>query len=194
MSMKKMEVSQYSGRITSAHITSPRYKEWVEVLLSAVTATGDLSCSIPEAFAVRRAKGVQLDVIGSSIGVRRELQYTGAAGRLNDDDFRSYILAKILRSRWDGQNASLLQLWQQVYPGININIIDHMNMSMTVELKGDISQTMGEMIQTGLIIPIPSGVSVTYSITVTTIPTKQVGLGTGLFHQSELGLTQEVQE
>ncbi len=186
--MREMLSGEYTSKVTSAHINSPKYMEWLGVLVGLVCDLGNMTRSIPEAFSIRAASGAQLDIIGASYGVSRALPYTASEGLLSDSDFRSYILAKVLRSRWNGQLGSLIGMWQQIYPDINLRIVDNMNMSIEVECVGNITPAMTEMIQSGLILPTPAGVHVTYTVIAFAIPVKEVRLDMGLFAQGQIGL------
>lgn len=179
--------SSYTKKVTSAHISCPKYIAWLDALIRRVCETGNLLLSIPTQFSVRKATGRQLDVIGNSVGVSRSLPYTSTEGLLSDADYRLFILAKILRSRWDGQMGSLISLWQRVYPEISIKIVDNLDMTVSIEVTGDITPAMSEMIQTGLILPIPTGVKATYSVIAFKIPPRTVNLDTGLVAQGQIG-------
>lgn len=187
-----MQVSNYVDKVTSAHINRPKFIEWLSVMVRMACEIGDAVMAIPSEFAVRNAKGKQLDVIGSYFGLNRVLPYTGDEGVLEDEDFRLYILARILRTRWDGKMDTLVALWQQVYPDIKLKIIDNFDMSIEVECIGSITPAMSEMIQSGLILPIPMGVSVTYTVISFVIPAQTVYLDTGLHHQGQMGIDRQV--
>ena len=153
--------------------------------------SGEVVSGLPLAFAIRYASGKQLDLIGSSMNVARTIPYVGTDGNLSDDDFRLYLLAKVLRSLWDGQNKSLVGMWQQIYPGISLKVKDNMDMTMDIIVKGNISVAMQSMISAGFILPIPMGVYATYTVISFYIPPLPVYLDTGLYAQGELGITNQ---
>lgn len=186
-----MLANDYTKKITSAHINHPRYVEWLSVILKVVCDLGDAVEAIPFEFAVRQATGVQLDVIGNLFGVSRNLQYTASSGALSDTDFRNYILAKILKSRWDGQFGSLAALWQTIFPDIKLTIEDNLDMTIMITCIGDISPALEEMIQGGYIIPIPTGVYANYTVIAFKIPKQNVYTNTGLYAQGQMGITNQ---
>lgn len=187
-----MEVAEYLKKITSAHCNQPKYVEWVEVLLKMWREIGEVFESIPLHFSIDNAKGKQLDLIGGMFGVGRLLPYTADQGPLNDEDFREYIRAQILRSGWDGHNGSLYALWQSIYPEFTLQFADHMDMNVTVEIRGNMSPALTEMIQTGMILPVPMGVGVTYTIIAFEIPETKIYAGTGLYGAGEIGIDKQV--
>lgn len=186
-----MLIKDYISKVTSAHINSPRYIEWLSVLVKLACDLGDVIETIPSEFSVRQAVGVQLDIIGDMFGVSRNLPYTASSGALSDTDFRDYILAKILKSRWDGQLGSLASLWQTIFPTIRLTIEDNLDMTLQITCIGDISPALEEMIQGGYIIPIPMGVYATYTVIGFKIPKHTVYTDTGLYAQGQMGITNQ---
>lgn len=179
-----MDSKAYLDRITSAHITRPRFMAWLKVLLDMLCEYANVAQGMNLAFYVESAVGDQLDAVGKLVGASRALPYTSTFatdGLLGDTDYRSYIRAKILQNMWDGTNESLPGLWQSVYPSLQMSYVDNMDMSMSITVTGDISDAMTEMIQAGLIVPKPAGVSQTIVVNTTTIPAAEVSLGTGLY-------------
>ena len=135
------------------------------------------------AFALETASGKQLDVVGATVGASRALPYTSsyvADGMLPDGDYRDYIRAKILLNMWDGTNGSLPQLWQTVYPSLEMSYVDNQDMTMTVTIRGEVSNALSELIQAGMIVPRPMGVSQTIIVNSGSITPATVQMGTGL--------------
>lgn len=77
---------------------------------------------------------------------------------LNDDDYRTLLLAKIGRNHWDGKIESLQNLWHNIFPTGTIKVKDFHNMSMGVITTGDFTPTIEILIKKGYIIPRPQGV------------------------------------
>ena len=187
-----MDVEYYLKKITSAHCDQPKYMEWLRVLLKVAGDCSKLIESIPFHFSLMNAVGKQLDLIGSMFGVSRVMVYTADAGPLNDDDFRDYIRAQILRAQWDGQNGGLYALWQSIYPEYSLTFTDNMDMSIHIQVMGDMSPALTEMIQAGMILPVPMGVSVTYTVIAFVIPPSDVKTGVGLYGAGEHGIDRQV--
>jgi hypothetical protein len=190
-----MQAEKYLSMVTSAHVTKARYMAWLKVLFDTIAAYGSLAAGFPGSFSVDSAVGEELDWVGSMVGVSRVLEYSSElvpTGRLSDEEFRGFIKAKVLMNSWDGRNESLPILWQIAYPNINLKYIDNQDMTMTVYLDGNISDIMSEMIQMGMLVPIPTGVDVEYVITSSEIPAYQMTVGTGLFEQAQIGISKQV--
>ena len=157
---------------------------WVASLLELACAAGTLAEGMDAAFYIETASGAQLDMIGAIVGINRELPFASAHvadGLMADVDYRNAILAKILRNQWDGTNSTLPLLWQTIYPSLQMEYTDNQNMTMTVTVRGAVSNTLSEMIQAGMIVPVPAGVGVTYIIYNSEIPPAELGVDTGLY-------------
>ena len=179
---------EYLEKITSAHITRERFMAWLRALVEMACQAGTLAEGMDEAFNVETAVGAQLDMIGAVVGISRELPYASqyvTGGVMADTEYRNAINAKILRNQWDGTNGSLPLLWQSVYPSLQMSYTDNQDMSMTVTVTGAISNSLSEMIQAGMIVPVPAGVSVTYVIVNNLIEPVEVGVDTGLYEFGE---------
>lgn len=175
---------EYLARITSAHITRPRFMAWLKVLLDMLCEYGTTVEGMNALFYIDNASGKQLDIVGEMVGASRALPFTSeyaTDGMLSDADYRAFIRAKILQNMWDGTNETLPGLWSAVYPSLQMSYVDNQDMTMTITVEGDISNSISELIQAGMIIPCPSGVLQIYSIQTTTIEPADVGLGTGLY-------------
>lgn len=72
-----MQVSNYVDKVTSAHINRPKFIEWLSVMVRIACEIGDVVKAIPAEFAVRKAKGKQLDVIGSYFGLTARFHIPG---------------------------------------------------------------------------------------------------------------------
>jgi len=175
---------EYLDKITSAHISRPRYMAWLKALLELVCDAGTCTEAMDEAFYIETASGAQLDVIGNIVGISRKLPFTSqyvGDGIMADPEYRNAIKAKILFNQWDGTNGGLPLLWQAIYPSLQMTFHDNQNMSMNIEVRGSVSNELSEMIQAGMIVPVPAGVSVTYTIYNSEIPAVEVGTDTGLY-------------
>ena len=175
---------EYLDKITSAHISRPRFMEWLASLLELVCAAGNVAGEMDLAFYVGSAAGAQLDMIGAIVGISRVLPFASEyteGGIMEDSEYRSAILAKILRNQWDGTNESLPLLWQAVYPSLQMMYTDNQDMTIDVTVTGTISNTLSEMIQAGMIVPVPAGVGVSYTIYNSDIEPAELGMDGGLF-------------
>ena len=175
---------EYLEKVTSAHISRERFMAWLQALLELACDSGTVAEAIDAAFYVEQASGVQLDIIGKIVGLSRELPYTSTQmtdGVMQDPEYRNAIKAKILRNQWDGTNQSLPPLWQAIYPSLQMSYVDNQDMTMTVTVQGDVNGALNELIQAGMIVPVPAGVGVSYIIHNTTIPAAELAMDSGLY-------------
>lgn len=179
--------SDYLGKITSAHCNRPKYMAWLSSLVGVLVDHGELALAMPDDFGLETAVGVQLDVIGALVGADRKLPFSPSSGSayLSDANYRRYIKSKILFNNWNGTNETLPSLWQAAYPRINMTYVDGMDGTMTVTLTGDVSALMQEMIQAGILIPVPAGIRLVYVIQTVSIPTYDIKANTGLFESAQ---------
>lgn len=157
---------------------------WLKEVLDVFCEIGTVIEAMNAAFYIESAVGEQLDVIGATVGASRALPFTSlhvGSGYLEDADYRSFIKAKIMQNMWDGTNESLPGLWQAVYPQLEMSYVDGQDMTMTITIKGDVTNAMTELIQAGLIVPSPDGVKQEFIISTGEIPAAEVGVGTGIY-------------
>ena len=103
---------------------------------------------IPEGFSLEAAEGVQLDLIGEAMGLRRE-----DAADESDETYRGYIRAKLALWRWDGSNEGVEKVVEEGVPGMEIAIKDRGD--LTVEVSGGIEGLPGRAEE---VLPVPAGV------------------------------------
>jgi hypothetical protein len=161
----------YLSLITSEYQNSPLFLQWLAAPLQMLCDAQACINSLPAAFNVNTAVGVQLDAIGVVVGVSRTLPFQPTGGNspvLGDGNYRILLMAKIAQNQWDGQIGSLWGIWQSLFPGGTIYVIDNQNMTATVILAGGFNSIIQQMIQNGLIVPRPE--TVEYFYTFATLP------------------------
>ena len=109
----------------------PRFAGVVEAVLRQAEELMAVVGEIPEGFSVEAAEGVQLDLIGEAMGLRREDTADGS-----DETFQGYIRAKLALWRWDGSNEGVENVLEEGVPGMEIGIRDLGD--LTVEVSGQI--------------------------------------------------------
>jgi len=82
---------------------------------------------------------------------------------LSDSDYRILLLTTVFRNHWNGQIDSFQGFWPGVFPGGAIQIQDHQDMSATIQLTGQFSPIMQDMIYFDMIVPRPEGVLYNYT-------------------------------
>ena len=176
-------IDDYVNLSTSLYKTKPKYKAWLETLLTPFHDCATLLSNMYSYFDLDSATGVQLDYLGQLIGQTRIV--TGSVttideivadidaiqdwdtldtptGPLDDDTYRFLLKAKVIMNTWDGTIPSLYQKWESIFSGTIINIYDNQDMSMTITLGGNITNIKRWLIVNGYIVPRPAGVRVNY--------------------------------
>lgn len=122
------QVSDYTGLITSEHSSKPKFSAMVAAVAQCFVDQINVMQSIPAAFDLDAAVGVQLDAVGLWAGIKRQIKaplnvyfsldtanlgfdqgswqgpFDPSAGLVSLDDgtFRTLIRAKIAANSWDG--------------------------------------------------------------------------------------------
>lgn len=160
-----MEISNYIDLITSQYQNSPKYKAWVECLLTPFVDTQNLANQLYTHFDIDYAIGKQLDILGEIIGVRRLLPFQPSVDNplLGDEDYRFLLKSQILKNVWDGTNQHIYEIWELLHPNIALSLKDNQDMTITALFIGALSLLQREMIEYGLIIPKAQGVKMHYA-------------------------------
>ena len=118
----------YMGLFSGAVRELPRFSALAQVILRQAEDLIALSPFLQSAFSVDTAVGVQLDLIGETMGVPRS-----AAADSSDETYRAYLKAKLILWRWDGTNESVSALLAEAFPGQGVTLKDNGDMTVTVE-------------------------------------------------------------
>ena len=158
-----MYIGSYLDLITSRNSTKPKYMDFVETILDHPIEMGAVTDSFLFAFDIENAAGVQLDTIGTLVGVSRLLNFIPTLGNreMNDDEYRMMIKLKIARNIWDGRNDPILSIYQEIFPRLNINYIDNQNMTITLYAQGEFTVRESEILASSGLILVPAGVGFT---------------------------------
>ncbi len=176
-----MDINDYLNLIPSENRNKPRFRAWLSSCLGIIKDIADCAESMQRAFSVDHAVGKQLDIVGAYAGVSRKLPFQPTEGSryLEDTDYRKLIRAKIARNRWDGTNETLPHLLTSSFPEMGIVISDNQDMSINAIVRGSFTTLQLEMLNAGLLLPRPAGVSMIYEVP-TTIQETQVQVRGGL--------------
>lgn len=184
------DVSPYTGLITSEHQSAPNFMATVAASCQPFADMVAVLESMPGLYDLDNAVGVQLDTVGLWVGVSRNLAepLTGVyfafdtAGLgfdqgvwfgpgdlattlyvLPDDSYRTLLRAKIAANQWDGTIPSAYAIWELLLQpsGLDIEIADNGNMTMTLTLTGTSDVVTQAIFSQGLLDLKPAGVSVT---------------------------------
>lgn len=183
--------SDYTSLITSEHVSKPRFAAMVAAVAQCFVDQINVMQSIPAAFDLDTAVGVQLDAVGLWAGITRQLKlplnvyfsldtvnlgfdqgswqgpFDPSAGLVSLDDatFRTLIRAKIAANSWDGTIPGAAAAYANLLNGSGsyIFIQDNMDMTMTVGISGAIpSAVLRALISGGYLHLKPEGVRVNY--------------------------------
>lgn len=158
------ENERYLKRVTSQHSVRPQYMAMLGAYLDMLQDAYLCAASLDAAFDLDTAVGAQLDILGAIVGANRRLDFepTNASPLLSDEDYRTYIMAKITLNQWDGTLEGLQTLWESVAGSYDLTILDHQNMNITAEFSGMGSLFEMELLSHDLYAPNAQGVGVDY--------------------------------
>lgn len=134
--------SDYTGLLTSEHAGKPKFSAMVAAVAQCFVDQINVMQSIPDAFDLDTAIGVQLDAVGLWAGITRHVNtplnvyfsldtanlgfdqgswqgpFDPGAGltSLDDDTFRTLIRAKIAANHWDGTLEGAAQVLSIMFP------------------------------------------------------------------------------
>ena len=120
----------------------PRFSALAQAVLSQAGDLETVIRSIPAAYSPDHACGVQLDAVGEATGLPRP-------DRLPDEDYRTYLLAKLALFTWDGTNGTAQPLLDSIFPGSTI--CDGGNGTVSVHTVSPLQEQYG-------LYPLPAGV------------------------------------
>lgn len=185
--------TDYTSLITSEHSSKPRFSAMVAAVAQCFVDQINVLQSIPAAFDLDSAVGVQLDAVGLWAGITRQVKTplsvyfsfdtanlgfdqgswqgpfdpsTGLTS-LDDATFRTLIRAKIAANSWDGTIPGAASAYANLFNGSGsyIFIQDNMNMTMTVGVSGKIPSAVLRALFAGNYLHLkPEGVRVDYVV------------------------------
>ena len=109
----------------------PRFAALATAVLAQAEDFFALLDSLPEALSPERAVGAQLDRLGALCGVPRP------AGHLSEEDYRTYLRAKIALHHWDGTNETVPEVLRAAFPDRDAALRDNLDGTVTASLSGD---------------------------------------------------------
>ena len=155
-------IEDYLNIITSEHRQQPKYIAMLTAYLRKLQDAQLVIEAFDLHFDLNEAIGAQLDRLGDIVGRSRILAFQpeSRSALLDDDNYRLIIKAKILQNQWAGTIEDMANLFQQVFPDMQLKIIDHQNMSMEIQVTGLRDDLQLQMLNNGYVIPKPEGVSI----------------------------------
>ena len=155
-------IEDYLNIITSEHRQQPKYIAMLTAYLRKLQDAQLVIEAFDLHFDLNEAIGAQLDRLGDIVGRSRILAFQpeSRSALLDDDNYRLIIKAKILQNQWDGTIEDMANLFKQVFPDMQLAIIDNQNMSMEIQVTGLRDDLQLQMLSNGYVIPKPEGVRI----------------------------------
>ena len=122
-----------------------RFMGLAEAVLGQVDDLIELVSSMPAAFSLEGAEGVQLDQVGTALNVSRTIGMT-------DEDYRELIRMKLRLWQWNGTNEEVAGVINDIDPEGSER--DNDDLTVTIEPSGSLPVEAKE------IYPVPAGVTV----------------------------------
>lgn len=162
----------------------PKFMAFLRLILSILDDYKLLLDTFDDAFCLDNAVGPQLDMLGALVDASRELPFAPVAASriLNDDDYRMLIRAKIARNVWDGTNRQAMDVFSGLFPDFGLVLQDRQDCSINIVVSTirEVSELRIEMLNAGLLIPVPAGIKLTYEIP-ETVETATVTIHAGVY-------------
>jgi Protein of unknown function (DUF2612) len=163
--IEALPIGYYVGLLTHQYATSPKLNALLYALLKKFDDVSQILVQMDTSLDLDAAIGVQLDMLGATVGAARTVTFQpsdGVSPVLDDATYRIYIKSKIAQNQWDGTLPSLYPIWQTLFPGGSIIILDNQNMTADITLTGAFTSIIQDLIVNGFIVPRPEGVLYNY--------------------------------
>ena len=141
-------ITDFCALFSAAVRELPRFSALAQAILSQAEDLISLIPFLQSAFSVDTAEGVQLDLIGETMGIPRS-----AAADSFDDSYRDFLKAKLILWRWDGTNESVTSLLAEAFPGQGVTLKDNGDMMVKGVNIGCLPGEAGELL------PVPAAVN-----------------------------------
>lgn len=155
----------YLNLFTSQYRQAPNLAAFTALLMQPIADANICLATFVPSFDIDYAVGQQLDALGAIQNISRTLPFqpsNNVSAVLDDATYRLLIQATIASNQWDGRLDSLQGIWQSLFDGGTIAVIDNMNMSATIILSGMFSSLIIDLIEHGFIVPRPQAVLYNY--------------------------------
>jgi hypothetical protein len=185
--------SDYTALITTEHADKPKFMAMMSIVAQFFADQINVAQSIPAAFDLDQAVGVQLDAVGQWAGIKRQVRTplsvyfsfdtaglgfdqgnwqgpfdpTTGLTSLDDVTYRTLIRAKIAANSWDGTIPGAAAAYANLFNGSGsyIFIQDNQDMTMTVGVSGAIPSALLRALFSGGYLPLkPEGVRAMYVV------------------------------
>ena len=148
-------LADYLSLVPPQHRNKPNFIAALTAVLQPMVDHQAVLASMPAAFDLDVAVGVQLDQIGLWVGVSRK------ALSLDDTTYRLLLRARIEADRWDGTLSGAIRAFDYLFsdPATHVFIQDNLDMSYYLNVSGTLLSPSMMAVLTGGYIPLkPAGV------------------------------------
>ena len=155
------DTDSYTSISSRRNYEKDNYLYLLSSILHPSVETMQLFDSFNNVFELDNASGEQLDLIGSLIGLSRLLNYVPSSGDrvMDDDEYKLALKLQIAQNTWDGSLGSLKGIYEQILgDSMTIVYIDNQNMTVTIDVYGDVQTRQTEMLDRSGLILVPVGV------------------------------------
>lgn len=157
----------YLNLITSEHSTKPKFRNWLNILLTPFVDSIKLNEEINKAFFLNTAIGKQLDIIGKWLNQPRQVDFQptdGSSPLLSDKYYRIILKAKVVKNLWKGTVSDFYEKWKVLFNGedLQVYLADNQDMNyIIVTWDSTLSDKMIEdLLSNGYLIPKPAGLGI----------------------------------
>lgn len=190
-----MDTDFYLGLITDRNDRREKFKKYARMLLEQALEEHAIVNSMPWAFDLYNAAGVQLDTIGIIVGLTRQLPYDPGASvnEMDDEEYRLMLRMKIARNIWSGTNEDARQIYQTLFDDEEIKVIyyDNQDMTLTYTMSGIRASRLSVLLYSKPLLLIPGGVGYNVDLKGDTSPVK-VNAGSIAGARNRLSMTNDV--
>ena len=171
--LETLPIGYYIDLLTHEYRTqSPKLQALLRVLLKKFDDVSQCQVQIDVAFDLDYAVGVQLDTLGTILGVTRQLPFqpsNSLSPILPDNIFRQYLQARVSWNTWNGKIGTVPIIWNAMGFTGTLVLADEQSMAANITCPGLTSSLMLDMLcgfQTGWVpgTPQPSGLNMNYGL------------------------------
>ena len=157
----------YLNLITSEHSTKPKFRNWLNILLTPFVDSIKLNEEINKAFFFIFAIGKQLDIIGKWLNQPRQVDFQptdGSSPLLSDKYYRIILKAKVVKNLWKGTVSDFYEKWKVLFNGedLQVYLADNQDMDYIIvtwdSTLGD--KMIEDLLSNGYLIPKPAGLGI----------------------------------
>lgn len=137
--IEMLSIQYYLNLLTSEYRppNSPKLNAFLKALLQKYDDISQCQVQLDMAFDVDNAVGAQLDVLGTIVGVNRQMRQSVTVGAITYTEFPDYafrLLVKlyIAMNQWDGTIPGVYEVWNTVLGSLGYGLLVQDDQDMTM--------------------------------------------------------------